>query len=143
MNQEQQHNAHAASNSAGTEPDGRPKAASGNPSRARAEGWRDTLSAPLRWVRKMFARASRWLRRRLKFAPAAMLDMFRRLSSGRGFGFWWLVVTLLLAGVVGLLVAALLTPVTGILACLVVAVWFLIRKSTGNSRDQRAAAAVT
>jgi uncharacterized membrane protein len=47
-----------------------------------------------------------------------------------------LVVTLLLAGAVGLLVAALLTPVMGILACLAVMVWLLIRKSTGNSRGE-------
>ena len=37
--------------------------------------------------------------------------------------------------------AALLTPVMGILACLAVAVWFLIRKGAGNSRDQRGSAA--
>ena len=86
-------------------------------------------------------RGSRWLRRRLRFAPSSILDVFRRWSNGRGFGFWWLVVTLLLAGVVGLLVAALLTPVMGILACLAVAVWFLIRKGAGNSRDQRGSAA--
>ena len=82
------------------------------------------------------------MRRRLKFARSSILDLFKRLSNGRrGFGFWWLVVTLSLAGVVGLLVAALLTPVTGILACLAVAVWFLIRKSTGNSRNKRGSAA--
>ena len=91
----------------------------------------------------MFARGSRWLRRRLRFAPSSILDVFRRWSNGRGFGFWWLVVTLLLAGVVGLLVAALLTPVMGILACLAVAVWFLIRKGAGSSRDQRGSAATS
>jgi uncharacterized membrane protein len=63
------------------------------------------------------------------------------LTTGRGFGFWWLVVTLLLAGIVGLLVAALLTPVMGLLAGLGVAVWFLIRKSAGNARDERGSAA--
>ena len=84
----------------------------------------------------MFARGSRWLRRRLSFAPSSIRDAFRRWTHGRGFGFWWLVVTLLLAGVVGLLVAALLTPVMGILACLAVAIWLLIRKSTGNSRGE-------
>jgi hypothetical protein len=45
-----------------------------------------------------------------------------------------LVVTLLLAGVVGLVVAALLTPVMGLLACFAVAIGLLFRKRTGNSR---------
>ena len=89
----------------------------------------------------MFAKGSRWLRRRLRFAPSALLDAFKGLSKGRGFGFWWLVVTVVLAAVVGLLVAALLTPVMGILACLAVAIWLLIRKGAGNSRDQRGSAA--
>ena len=102
---------------------------------------RDALNAPLRWLRQMFARGSRWLRRRLRFAPSSIRDAFRGWTHGRGFGFWWLVVTLLLAGVVGLLVAALLTPVMGILACLAVAVWFLIRKGAGDARDERGSAA--
>ena len=141
MKQKQQHNARASSDGARTERDGRPRAASGNAVPARLERLRDALGAPLRWLRKMLANGSRWLRRRLKFAPSAILDMLRQSSNGRGFGFWWLVVTLLLAGVVGLLVAALLTPVTGILACLAVAVWFLIRKMTGNSRNETGSAA--
>jgi hypothetical protein len=140
MNQ-QQHNARASSDGARTKHDGRPSAASGNGAGARHEGLRDVLATPLRWLRKMFASASRWVRRRLKFSPSAILDMLRRASKGRGFGFWWLAVTLLLAVVVGLLVAALLTPVTGILAGLAVAVWFLIRKSTGGSRAGRGSAA--
>ena len=89
----------------------------------------------------MFARGSRWLRRRLRFAPSSIRDALRRWTHGRGFGFWWLVVTLLLAGVVGLLVAALLTPVMGILAGLAVAVWFLIRKGAGDARDEHGSAA--
>ena len=141
MNQEQQHNVRASNGGARSEQDGGPRAASGKAARGRPEGLRDALGAPLRWLREMFARGSRWLRRRLRFAPSSILDVFRRWTNGRGFGFWWLVVTLLLAGVVGLLVAALLTPVMGILACLAVAVWFLIRKGAGNSRDQRGSAA--
>ena len=89
----------------------------------------------------MFARGSRWLRRRLRFASSSILDGFRRWTNGRGFGFWWLVVTGLLAGVVGLVVAALLTPVMGIVAGLAVAVWFLIRKGAGDSRGERGSAA--
>ena len=81
------------------------------------------------------------MRRRLRFAPSSILDVFRRWTKGRGFGFWWLVVTLLLAGVVGVLVAALLTPVMGILACLAVAVWLLIRRGAGGSRGERGSVA--
>ena len=46
-----------------------------------------------------------------------------------------------LAGVVGLVVAALLTPVMGIVAGLAVAVWILIRKGAGDSRGERGSAA--
>ena len=90
----------------------------------------------LRRLGEKAASASRWLRRRLRFGLSSILDTFRRWSKGRGFGFWWLVVTLLLAGVVGVLVAALLTPVMGILAGLAVVVWLLIRKMTGNSHSE-------
>ena len=144
MNQERQHNnVRASSGGARSEQDGGPRAASGKASRGRLEGLRDAVGAPLRWLREMFTRSSRWLRRRLRFSPSSILDLFRRWTNGRGFGYWWLVVTVLLAGVVGLLVAALLTPVMGILACLAVAVSFLIRKAAGDSRDQRGSAATT
>jgi hypothetical protein len=141
VNQEQPHNVRASSDGAPSEPDGDASAASGKAPRGGLEGLRDALAAPLRWLREMFARGSRWLRRRLRFAPSWIREAFRRLTTGRGFGFWWLVVTLLLAGIVGLLVAALLTPVMGLLAGLGVAVWFLIRKSAGNARDERGSAA--
>ena len=90
----------------------------------------------LRRLGEQAAGASRWLRRRLRFSLSSIMDTFRRWSKGRGFGFWWLVVTLVLAGVVGVLVAALLTPVMGILAGLAVVVWLLIRKMTGNSHSE-------
>ena len=141
MNQEQQHNVRASSGGARSEQDAGPRGAADKTSRGRVEGLRDALGAPLRWLREMVASASRWVRRRLRFAPSSILDLFRRWISGRGFGSWWLVVTVLLAGVVGLLVAALLTPVMGILACLGVAVWFLIRNGAGNSSDQEGSAA--
>jgi hypothetical protein len=115
---------------------GRPQDASREHGSARPEGLRDVLVAPVRWLGKQAGRASRWLRRRLRFSPSAILDLFRRWTKDRGFGFWWLVVTLLLAGAVGLLIALLLTPVMGILACLAVAIWLLFRKSTGSSRPQ-------
>jgi hypothetical protein len=140
MNQELEHNQRSSSDGARTEHDGRPRA-SGNAARTRRKGLRDALAASLRWLRKMFAKGSRWLSRRLRFSPSAVLDWFKRLSAGRGFGYWWLVVTVLLAAAVGLLVAALLTPVTGLLALPAVAIWFLIRKGTGRSRDRRGSAA--
>jgi hypothetical protein len=141
VNQEQPHNVSASGDGARSEQDGDPRAASGRDPRGVLDGLRDALAAPLRWLREMFARGSRWLRRRLRFAPSWIREAFRRLTSGRGFGFWWLVVTLLLAGIVGLLVAALLTPVMGLLAGLAVAIWFLIRKGAGNTRDDRGSAA--
>ena len=128
MTRDQEHNARVRSRG--------PRAAAGEDAHARSEQLRDALLAPLRWLRDKAASASRWLRRRLRFRPSSIIDALRRWSKGRGFGFWWLVVTLLLAGVVGLLVAAILTPVMGILACLAVAIWLLIRKSTGNSRGE-------
>ena len=67
---------------------------------------------------------------------SSIMDTFRRWSRAAASEFWWLVATLPLAGVVGLLVAALLTPVMGILAGLAVVVWLLIRKITGNSRGE-------
>lgn len=153
MKQAQQDKAAASSNGAGSRRNGRSSAASGKPAGANRKKVRDALGAPFRWARRMFAKASRWLRRRLKFAPSALLDMFKRLTRGRaldmlkrlsrerGFGFWWLVVTLALAAIVGLLVAALLTPVTGILACLGVGVWFLFRKVGDKSRNETGSAA--
>jgi hypothetical protein len=140
LNQEQQHNVRGSGDGARGEQDGGPSAASGRAARGRVERLRDGLGALVRWLREMVARGSRWLRRRLRFAPSWIRDVLRRWATGRGFGFWWLVVTLLLAGVVGLLVAALVTPVMGILAGLAVAVWMLIRKGAGGSRDQRGSA---
>ena len=130
----------------------RPRAATGDGARAKqrtrprdatranastpSELLREFLDPPVRWLRKQTARASRWLRRRLRFGWSAILDALKRWTKDRGFGYWWLVVTLLLAGAVGLLVAVLLVPVTAIVACLAVAIWLLFRKGTGNSRRQ-------
>jgi hypothetical protein len=131
---EQRHDARATVDGARAEQRDRPRPASGGGGRARSARLRDALVAPVRWLAKQTPRASRWLRRRLRFSPAAILDVFRRWTKSRGFAFWWLVVTLLLAGVVGLVVAALLAPVMGLVACLAVAVWLLFRKSTGSSQ---------
>ena len=134
MTQKQEHKASAPFDGARADQRGRPRDASGERARGRSELWRNALAASVRWLARQTARASRWLRRRLRFSPSAILDVFRRWTKDRGFGFWWLVVTLLLAGAIGLLVAALLAPVIAILACLAVAIWLLFRKSTRNSR---------
>ena len=82
--------------------------------------------------------AARWLAGRL---PGPLRALASRLVSGlggeRGFGFWWLVVTIGLAAAVGALVALVLTPVTAVIALLVVGVWMLLRRvrQTGGGED--------
>ena len=116
MTQEQEHNERPRFGGTTAEQVGRARAGSGEGAGGRFERLRDALVTLLRRLGEKAASASRWLRRRLRFGLSSILDTFRRWSKGRGFGFWWLVVTLVLAGVVGVLVAALLTPVMGILA---------------------------
>ena len=106
---------------------------SGQHARAESQPLRDAL---VRWLLERIARASRWLRRRLRFSRGAILDAFKRWTKDRGFGFWWLVAMLLLAGIVGLIVAALLTPVMGLLACLGVGIWMLFRKRPDDTREK-------
>jgi Flp pilus assembly protein TadB len=58
----------------------------------------------------------------------------------RGFGFWWLVATLGVALALGIVVALLLTPVAGLIALLVVAIWALVRRrrhKRARRRDQK------
>jgi len=57
-------------------------------------------------------------------------------DSRRGFGFWWLVGTVAIAGTVGLIVAVVLSPVAGIVAFLVVGVWALISRARSSHADQ-------
>jgi apolipoprotein N-acyltransferase len=78
----------------------------------------------LHWLAQHLPPPLRWLAR--LFAP----------DSERGFGFWWLVVTLGIAVVLGTVVALLLTPVAGLIALLVVAIWALFRRH-GSKRDER------
>jgi hypothetical protein len=94
------------------------------------------LSGLVRWVAK-------WLRAGLR--PIAGLLMLRPLTRrlarplrwlgrllapGRehGFGFWWMVATLAVAVALGMVVALLLSPVAGLIAVLVVAIWALVRR---------------
>jgi hypothetical protein len=60
------------------------------------------------------------------------------IGKDRGFGFWWLMAMAAIALIVGLLVAVLLSPVIGLLAALVVAIWVLIKRS--RSAQSRKAA---
>jgi hypothetical protein len=78
----------------------------------------------LRW-------AAEHLPRPLRFLARALIP-----SEERGFGFWWLVGTLALAVALGLVVALLLTPVAGLIALLVVAVWALVRAGASKRNDR-------
>jgi apolipoprotein N-acyltransferase len=78
-----------------------------------------------RWVARHLPERLRWLGR--LFAPA----------GEQGFGFWWLVATLGIAVALGMVVALLLTPVAGLIALLIVAIWALVRRHR-HKRDERA-----
>jgi hypothetical protein len=77
----------------------------------------------LRWVARHVPAPLRWLGR--LFAP----------GKERGFGFWWLVATLAVALALGMVVALLLTPVAGLIALLVVAIWALVRRHRRKRDD--------
>jgi uncharacterized membrane protein len=97
--------------------------------------------APLRWLRTKLRQVSARVRdaaRSVATAVRAKIGSPVRLvktafkaiaGEDRGFTFWWLAVTAALAIAVGLLVAALLSPVIGILAALAVGIWMLLRRS--------------
>jgi apolipoprotein N-acyltransferase len=80
-----------------------------------------------------------WVTRHL---PAPLRWLGRLLDPGRkrGFGFWWLVATLCVAVALGMVVALLLTPVAGLVAFLVVAIWALVRRHRGKRDDAGRAA---
>jgi hypothetical protein len=85
----------------------------------------------MRWVAKHAPAPLRWLGR--VFAPA----------TESGFGFWWLMATLAVAVALGIVVALLLTPVAGLVALLVVAIWALVRwrRRKRDDGDNRASLA--
>lgn len=62
------------------------------------------------------------------------------IGKDRGFGFWWLMAMAAIAAIIGLLVAVLLSPVIGLLAALVVAIWMLVRRSR-SAQSRRTAQA--
>jgi hypothetical protein len=100
------------------------------------------LLAPLRWLARKLSGVARWAAKRFlprwvpKHVPAPLRWVGRLFAPGRerGFGFWWLVATLVIAGAIGLIVALLLTPVAGLIALLVVAIWALVRRSRRADR---------
>jgi hypothetical protein len=112
------------------------------------------LLASLRWLRRKLSRLARWVAQRLraplrpvarllmlrwvaKHVPAPLRWLGRLLAPGneRGFGFWWLVATLAVALALGMVVALLLTPVAGLIALLIVAIWALVRRRRRKRDD--------
>lgn len=97
--------------------------------------------APLRWLRTKLRQVSARVREAARSVLAAVREkigsparlvktVFKAIAGeDRGFTFWWLAVTAAVAVAVGLLVAALLSPVIGILAALAVGIWMLLRRS--------------
>ncbi len=80
--------------------------------------------------------AAGWLSKRL---PGPLGSLARWLISGvsgdRGFGFWWLAVTLGIALAVGALIALLISPVAAVIALLVVGIWMLVRHARKDDDD--------
>jgi apolipoprotein N-acyltransferase len=72
----------------------------------------------------------RWVLEQLP-APARWIGALFLPGRERGFGYWWLVVTLGIAAAIGMVVALLVSPVAGLVALLVVAVWALVRHARG------------
>jgi hypothetical protein len=72
----------------------------------------------------------RWVVKQLP-APARWLGSLFLPGRRRGFGYWWLVVTLGIAVAIGMVVALLVSPVAGLLALLVVAGWAVVRHARG------------
>jgi hypothetical protein len=105
------------------------------------------LLAPVRWLGRRLSGLVRWVAK-----PIARLLMLRSVArhlatplrwlgrllaprKKRGFGFWWLLATIAVAVALGLVVALLLSPVAGLIAVLVVAIWALVRRR--RKRDDR------
>ena len=135
-------------------------AVSGVPRTSERQG--SSLLASLQWLGRKLSGLVRWVAKQLraplqhaalsrmqswvaKHVPAPVRWLGRLVAPGRerGFGFWWLVATLGVALVLGLVVALVLTPVAGLIALLVVAIWALVRRRRGkrHEREERASRA--
>jgi hypothetical protein len=101
--------------------------------RAKKNSW---WTAPFRWLRKAASTALRPLRALLNSPVRLAKTIFMAtIGRDRGFGFWWLVATIAIALVIGLVLAVVLSPVIGILAAIVVGIWMLVRRSGSSSSD--------
>jgi hypothetical protein len=93
----------------------------------------------VRSIRSLLSRAAGWLRDKLRPAVRLIKSLsMAMIGKDRGFGFWWLVVTVAIALTVGLLVAVLLSPVIGILAALIVGIWMLVKRSRSSQSRKMA-----
>ena len=92
-------------------------------------------------IRSLSPRAVGWLRGKIG-SPVRLIKSVFMATIGKdpGFAFWWLLVTAAIAVIIGLLVAALLSPVAGILAALAVGIWMLIRRSRSSRSGKTAQA---
>ena len=99
-----------------------------------AQRLKERLVAGVRWLRERAAALLRKLR-----SPFAALPGAAAGDPEAGFGARWLTVTLVVALALGLVLAALLSPVIGLLALLGVGIWALVRRTRGRPRDDRAA----
>jgi hypothetical protein len=109
--------------------------------RAKKNSW---WTAPFRWLRKAASNALRPLRALINSPVRLAKTIFMAtIGRDRGFGFWWLVATIAIALVIGLVVAVVLSPVIGILAAIVVGIWMLVKRSgsSGSDEDDSASAA--
>lgn len=84
-------------------------------------------------LRSLLPRAAGWLRKTTGSPVRLIKPVFMAtIGKDRGFAFWWLAVTAAIAVIIGLLVAALLSPAIGILAALAVGIWMLIRRNRSS-----------
>jgi hypothetical protein len=107
-----------------------------------AVGWvRTQISSSARLIRSLLPRAVGWTRAQIK-SPARLIKSLFMTTIGkdRGFGFWWLVVTVAISLSIGLLVAALLSPVIGILVALIVGIWMLVSRSRSTQSPKTVSA---
>jgi hypothetical protein len=95
------------------------------------------LLAPLRWLGRRLSGLVRWVAKHLP-APVRWLGRLFAPGRERCFGFWWMVATLSVAVALAMVVALLLTPVAGLIALLVMAIWALgRRRRRRRKRDDR------